>query len=257
MLISFTRRFVFIANTKNASTTIEHLLRPYSDIALTHPRYGKHFPYQRVAKKFGFLFGKYDLPIESFFRFGVIREPLDWVVSWYNYRSRERLARTRHPLKAANSTRGVTFEEFVEELLRPGEPRSFARIGSQFLPFVAADGTLGVDYLMPLDRVNADLPEIGKALGLESALMPERETKNVSPKILRVDDVPAQLANRLRAHLAEDVELFRKAEERAFGDVADVIRSKLRDATRQERAHLRELKRARRNSADDTDKPRS
>jgi hypothetical protein len=106
---------------------------------------------------------------------------------------------------------------------------------------------------MPLHRVNAELPEIGKALGLGAALVPERETMNVSPKILSVNDVPVQFANRLRTHLAGDVELFKKAEERAFGNVAEVIRKKLKEAAKQQRAHGRTLKRALRNRVADAD----
>jgi hypothetical protein len=253
MLISFTRRFVFIAATKNASTTIEHVLRPHSDIALTHPRFGKHLQYRKVATRFHFLFDRYGVPIESFFRFGVIREPLEWVVSWYNYRSRERLATTRNPAKAANSARGATFEEFVEELMVPEGRRQFARIGSQVIPFMTREGGLGVDYLIPLRRVNTELPQIGRALGVETPLAPEIQALNVSPSILSVKQVPGDLARKVREHLSVECELFSRAEAGGFGNVTEVVERKLREAMKQQRGHGRKRKRAAENEADDAD----
>jgi hypothetical protein len=225
MMISFARKFIFIANTKTASTTIEFLLRPCSDISIIGTRYGKHMPYSMIVKNFAFIFNKSGIPVETYFRFGVIREPLDWIVSWYNYRNQEQLL-SGTGMKT-NSCKGIDFKSFAEEVMMLEDRRQFAKVGSQRSIFCDANGKLGVDYLIPLQRVNTDLLAIGKALGLRRELVPEKRERNVSPKIISVRNVDPDLAGRLRQHFAKDVALFKMAVEGGFGDVNEIIREKL------------------------------
>lgn len=127
MLISFNKRFLFVANTKTASTTIEKLLRRYCAIAITRTAYGKHLAYSKIVKHFAFIFRKSGVPADAYFRFGVVREPLDWMVSWCNYRSRGDLAESG----STNSCQGMSFEKYAEEVMKLEERASFAIHGSQ------------------------------------------------------------------------------------------------------------------------------
>src|SRR6476469_3594766 len=91
MLIKYSgkNKFIFVANTKCASTSIEHSkIAEISEIKLTYglPRIGRHMSIDDISEKFNFLFEEYKL--NEFFKFGVIRDPLDWVVSWFNFNSR-------------------------------------------------------------------------------------------------------------------------------------------------------------------------
>ena len=54
----------------------------------------------------------------------VMREPVSWLGSWFRYRHRAALA------GAANSTRGMTFDDFVAAYCT-GRPPGFAVVGSQ------------------------------------------------------------------------------------------------------------------------------
>jgi hypothetical protein len=54
----------------------------------------------------------------------VMREPVDWLGSWYRYRRRDTLS--GHP----NSTANLSFDAFVSAYCH-GDPPPFARVGSQ------------------------------------------------------------------------------------------------------------------------------
>ncbi len=42
MLLSLTKKFLFIANLKTASTSIERVLNGHCELRLTHSPFGKH-----------------------------------------------------------------------------------------------------------------------------------------------------------------------------------------------------------------------
>ena len=100
----------------------------------------------------------------------VVRHPIDWLGSWYRYRSRDELV--GHP----NSTRGVSFDDFVAEYCK-GRPAPFANVGSQ-AKFLQVNGELGVDYLFRYeaqDKIIAFLEDrLQKPINLKHL--------NVSPK---------------------------------------------------------------------------
>lgn len=224
MLLSFSKHFLFIANTKAASTTIERMLKRHADISINSTRLGKHMSYSQILKNFQFVFRKSGADAEEYFRFGVIREPLEWVISWYNYRHREEALST--PLKAERSTHGVSFDKFAFEVMNPAQRSKYAHIGNQLTKFTDMDGALGVDYLIPLGRIDVELPRIAEELGIKKAFPPQKRRSNVSPKIISAVDVPPSLAEQLRSYFAEDMALFQKAQHGGFGDLRDIIRQK-------------------------------
>lgn len=97
MLIKYqgNNKFIFVANTKCASQSIEaSRLGKISEIKLTNILVGKHMSIEEIYERFGFIFDEYEF--EDFFKFGIIRDPLHWVVSWFNFRSRPELSDPRH-----------------------------------------------------------------------------------------------------------------------------------------------------------------
>ena len=99
MIISDSHNFAFIATTKTGSTSIEKHLSPYrAEHKITHldGSYNKHCSLKIIYEKFPF--------IEDYFKFAIVRNPFDWVVSWYFYR------KTR-PNK--NNTKNISFKEWL------------------------------------------------------------------------------------------------------------------------------------------------
>mmetsp|Transcript_12181 Transcript_12181/g.15936 ORF Transcript_12181/g.15936 Transcript_12181/m.15936 type:complete len:102 (+) Transcript_12181:337-642(+) len=85
MLISTSRRFIFAANTKTASTSIEHVLSPYAEIIYDGESATKHMPLSVARGKHPAFFDRH--AETACFTFGVMRDPLEWIGSWFRYRS--------------------------------------------------------------------------------------------------------------------------------------------------------------------------
>jgi len=122
MLVFWEERLVFLAVPKTGTTAIEGALAPRASMVLRDPPILKHAPlyrYRRFVEPFLLKAG--DVTLDTL---AVVRHPVDWLGSWYRYRNRDQLV--GHP----NSTRGVTFDDFVDEYCK-GAPAKFADVGSQ------------------------------------------------------------------------------------------------------------------------------
>ena len=208
MLVSRSHRFMFLAGTKSASTTVEFALRRHCQVALLRPEHGKHISYPEAIRLIGPLLGRARTQPADLFRFGVIRDPIDWVVSWYNYRSRESLQAAG---ESGNSCAGVEFSQFAEAVMQHAARPGYAKLGTQSKRFHGTDGAVAVDYLIPLPRLQADLIIIAEALAIKGTIDIGQKSLNVSPAIFSASDIPAVLAARLRAHLVRDVALYERA----------------------------------------------
>ena len=77
--------------------------------------------------------------------FGIIREPVDWLGSWFRYRARPEI---RH---RPASTQGLTFDAFVEAYLSD-QPPPYAQVGAQ-AELIAPEGQEGrAEHLYRYDR---------------------------------------------------------------------------------------------------------
>lgn len=185
MLISLSHRFVFIANVKTASTSIEAALRPYADIAISETRFGKHIGLAEIEKRFDFVFKKQ--PLSQFFVFAVVRDPVDMLVSVYSSHHKAEFKGERH------YTGDLTFDQFLETFRK--------RQSWQLIPQVQRlrdkTGRLQVDYVIDFDRLAAQFDETLSLIGLPPTPLP---VFNESPDVMSSSDVPAET----RARIAED-----------------------------------------------------
>lgn len=122
MLIFFKERLALLSLPKTGSTAYLTALRDRADIVVAGPPELKHAPVRRFDRFFQNIFRKmYDTELEVM---TVVREPIDWMGSWYRYRGRPELS--GHP----HSTEDIDFESFVQAYMQ--NPRSaFADVGSQ------------------------------------------------------------------------------------------------------------------------------
>jgi hypothetical protein len=90
VLLAPKKGFVFLAMTKSASTAIETAFGPHSDIVF-HANPFKHIGYAEFQQTLQpFLEGK-GFPRTSYEVVCVFRDPMDWLLSWWRFRSRKRL----------------------------------------------------------------------------------------------------------------------------------------------------------------------
>ena len=129
---------MFLAVPKTGTTAIEGALAPKAALVLREPPVLKHATVQRYKR---ILQPMMDITKEPEFEtVAVVRDPVDWLGSWFRYRNRDDL------LGRPNSTRGRTFDEFVSAYMADPQP-GFAAVGSQAKFLLAPDGTIGVTHL--------------------------------------------------------------------------------------------------------------
>lgn len=138
MLVFWQEKLVFLAVPKTGTTAIEGALAPKASVVVRDPPELKHSPVYRYRR---FLMPFLARADETHFEtLAVVRHPVDWLGSWYRYRHRDDLA--GHP----NSTRGVSFDDFVDGYCRGKKP-PHAAVGSQAKFLLDQDNALGVDHL--------------------------------------------------------------------------------------------------------------
>lgn len=227
MILSVKHGFLYFAMPKTATTSIESLLGAYGDITLARTAHHKHIACAAAKERYSKLFSTY-YPYDRFFKFGVIREPVSWIISWYNFRSRPELADPRSPIHK-NYLGPYSLDEFLEELGSP-QPRSFARIGTQNDFYGLSTGELGVDALVRHDHLREDLARISKHLPVDLSRGLSSTRANESPPRLSRADVSAETQNRILQLFAEDLKLYNLAEATLSKNPAAWDPSDVRDA---------------------------
>jgi len=196
MLYFLKHKLVLLATPKTGSTALEQALAPLADIVLQGDPRIKHCTFQRYKwrmEKFIQIFED-DAPQTA----AVIRHPEDWLGSWFRFRHGSWLNGT------ARSTRGLSFDQFVEGYLSEPQP-AFAAIGQQarFLTHPKTGET--VTYLYRYDAMSEVVAFLEQRLQTTITL----GRHNVSPE-QEVSLAPA-LRSRLEQRYAEDYALYDNA----------------------------------------------
>ena len=205
MQISTRFGFAFLCTPKCASTSISSAIDEFCNIHFKGHNKLKHINArtytERVLPLHKHLFPS--LTIESFC---MIREPLEWMQSWYRYRSRVALKKPKHP-NHNNYTGNISYDEFIESYLTPGRRPPSARIQTQY-DFMKLDtGDIGVDYIIPMERMDLMIDFLFEKTGQRITL----PRKNVSPQKKRRLTLNKKLEERLRSYLANDIALYNLA----------------------------------------------
>jgi hypothetical protein len=202
MLIFWKERLIFLANTRTGSSSIERSLETLAHVTVQRPPALKHLAARNLARHIAPLLE--DVTGEAFTTVALMREPVDWVGSWYRYRQRDDIA------VAAGSTGGQSFADFAEAYIAGRVPGFAAGEGRQDAPplgrqcdFLAdADGRLIVDRVFRYEDIAAFIAFLDDRLGCEIIL----PRLNVSPGgALRLPD---DLDRRLHDHLAPDYAIY-------------------------------------------------
>ncbi len=196
MMIFFNARLAVLSVPKTASTAYQQALRDHADIVVSGPPELKHAPVRRFDRFFQNIFRKmYDTELEIM---AVVREPVDWLGSWYRYRSRPQLV--GHP----NSTADISFESFVQAYMQDSRP-GFADVGSQSEFFLTRSNGAGATHVFRYEHQDKILSFLEDRLDTKITLSRE----NVSPR--RVLDLSPETQNRFRRAHPQDFDLHERA----------------------------------------------
>jgi hypothetical protein len=166
MLIFWRQRLVFLATPKTASTAIEQALEPLAAMVVLRPPVLKHTD----AARFHQFLGPYlaDASGGPFVPCALMREPRDWLGSWYRTRQRGEEA----PEK---STADLGFDAFVQAYCSDVRP-AFADVGNQ-ADFLCPAGKPPVQHLFRYEEIDRFVAFLEDRLDCEITL----PRVNVSP----------------------------------------------------------------------------
>ena len=199
MLVFWEERLAFLATPKTGSTAIAAALESLAAVSIQRPPLLKHTTVHRYRR----FIGPY-LEAASKAEFTLValmREPTDWLGSWYRYRQRDRTL-------PEQSTKGMSFDAFVQAWCQDPRPE-FANIGSQgrFLrPRKENGGEKGVDRLFRYEEIDRFVQFLEDRLGCEIIL----PRLNVSPP--GATELSAETEALLRKVAAEDFALYQSLE---------------------------------------------
>lgn len=168
MLVFWDQKLAFLATPKTGSTAIETALESLAALSVQRPPVLKHTTVQRYRR----FVGPYLAAAsggEEFTVVALMREPRDWLGSWYRYRLRDDVQDPR------KSTLGKSFDEFVRAWCSESPP-AFAAVGSQ-AKFLQPRNGQGVDRLFRYEEIDRFVDFLEERLGCE-VILPHL---NVSP----------------------------------------------------------------------------
>lgn len=196
MLVFWKEKLVLLAVPKTGTTAIETALAPSADIAILNPPGLKHttlHKYDRFIQPYFGSTGEYGLETAA-----VVRNPLDWLGSWYRYRARAYLD------GKPNSTKDVSFDQFVLEVLKD-DKAPYARVGTQLRFLTGKDGRIGANHMFQFEEISHYVKFLEKRLTRRIEL----RRQNVSPEM----EIPLspEIREKLEFEWAAEFDLWRSA----------------------------------------------
>ena len=196
MLVFWHQRLTMLATPKTGTTAIEAALESMAHVAIQRPPQLKH----ASVRKYHRFMGPWleSVAGKPFTVIATMREPLDWLGSWYRYRQREDMGDER------KSTAGMNFDAFVRAYCSDDPPAAVA-VGSQsqfLMPKPDKTGEKGLDHLFRYERIDTLIAFLEDRLDCEITL----PRLNVSPQVpLDLEPATEKL---LRKVAAADFELY-------------------------------------------------
>lgn len=202
MQLSTRAGFAFLCAPKCASSAIEAAIAPFCNINFSGPGGLKHI----TARDYRTHILAYhhrvltNYPIEAF---SIVREPIEWLFSWYRFRQRDDIRSPDHP-QHRNYTGNMSFETFVEAYLDPDNSSSLVNVGNQSRFHLLEDGSVGVERIFDMTRLDRVAGYLSHKLNRPIEL----PVKNKAPEmVMRLSEDRKQ---DLRRALAKDYTLYNR-----------------------------------------------
>jgi hypothetical protein len=202
VLLAPSKGFVFLAATKCGSTSIETAFTPHSQIILRNPPNIKHATYAGFQRFLQPFLASAGFPRESYEVVCAFREPIDWLSSWWRYRSRAQLANPANP-RHRNYTGEMSFEQFAHAYMEGNA--QVAQMGRQARFVRPSPGETGVDRIFRYDRLDLLIDFLCEKVGERV----EVGSANTSPQ--RSSSLSKECDIELREFLAPEYRIYERA----------------------------------------------
>ncbi|NIZ12235.1 gamma-glutamyl kinase [Phaeobacter sp. HF9A] len=169
MMVFYRAKLALLSVPKTGTTALQTALRPHADIVISDPPELKHAPVYRYNRWIRPMFERVcDTELELA---AVMREPVDWLGSWYRFRQRPHL--DGKPV----STKGLSFDAFVQDYCKGKRP-PHANVGSQAKFLEPQPNGCRVTHLFAYEN----LAPFHSFLEERTGISIETQQENVSPK---------------------------------------------------------------------------
>ncbi len=193
MLVFSKAKLVLLCVPKTGTTAYQTALGPHAAMVVRDPPELKHAPVFRYNRFYRPALEKFiGAPLDVV---AVMREPVDWLGSWYRYRRRPFTKGQR------TSTHDVTFDEFIDAYTRGDKP-PFANVGSQAKFLEPQKNGTAVTHLFRYE----DQEGLRKFLQDRLAVTFETVQENASPDMPL--DLSAETEAKLRRKCADEFALW-------------------------------------------------
>ena len=174
--------FVWLSMPKCASTAVERVLEPYARAILRGNL--KHTNYQAFANRVAPVLALGGYRREDYEVVCLFRDPVDWLESWWRYRSRPELQRGP---QAEKWTGEETFTSFAERYLARDKPLQGLGRPARFGAYQGPG--LGIDRIFRYEspEVWQDWlsARVGEPLAFERRNVSERRAAEIDPEVRR------------------------------------------------------------------------
>ena len=187
--------FVFLATTKTGSTAIENAFAPRASLTFRDPPRLKHMNARSFLRVVAPILTRHGYPRDSYELVCVIREPVDWVASWWRYRSRPEAA------GKPGYTGEMSFDEFADRVVNRQ-----IKIGNLRRFVVDTEGDVVVSRMFRYDRLDGAVQWMADRIGMTP---PRLKQTNVSPPRSYV--ISPAVRSRLEDHYAGQAALYEAA----------------------------------------------
>jgi hypothetical protein len=204
LLLSESKRFLFVHVQKTAGTSVTELLAPHA-LAPSASRFNKLVSDLRLRRDWRRCYLRRHAPLtraerllptglfRSLFKFGFVRNPWDRLVSWYSY-----ILEDQQHHRHQRVHKLPDFAAFVHS--KAGKRRA-----SQWWMLQDRAGRLGVDFVGRYESLERDVGEICSRLGIDFRPLPRAKSSRHAP--FQAFYTPA-LADFVATHWAREIEAF-------------------------------------------------
>jgi hypothetical protein len=194
--------FVLLTPTKTGSTSLESAFLTHSQMLVRKPPNFKHTTYAGFQRFLQPFLASGGFPRESYEVVCAFREPIDWLSSWWRYRSRGKLA---NPTNARhhNYTGDISFEQFARAYMEGSE--KYAQVGRPSRFVRPRQGEAEMDRIFRYDRLDLLIDFMCEKVGEEV----EVGSANASPE--RPFSLSDECEIELRKFFAPEYQIYERA----------------------------------------------
>jgi len=197
LLLDLKRSLIFVAGVKTGSTTVERIYEKQVDIRIVRSEWGKHDSIAEIRQKYNWIFRV--TPVEDFFVWGVIREPVDWLSSLYRSHKDPKFASTGNLY-----TGGMTFSEFYDVWRLKNSGQSAPQINR----FLDEKGEFAIDFLVPFERLQEGIQAMAPRYGMTLSEIPHL---NKSPVVDDCTSLNETIIGAIHRDYRADYEYYERA----------------------------------------------